>query len=268
MHKPQLLQLLQPGSVSRSLLALCLALGLSGCVGLPGISGMGGNTWKEEALLHDGQKLIVERSTVRGGRHEIGQRGAYVEQTLSFVHPASKITIEWADRFSKDLGSSSFLPMLLDIKSDIPYLVVSPMGCLAYNKWGRPNPPYVVFKYQGKEWQQIPLAGLPSDIKTPNLIYSSPDDEARKTKQAIVSAETIKALYSGYPRPEQRTVLREAINYDPSCIPMVTNGKGLWRSKDWFSSKANLEACLAVCKNEKFDTKTCPCRQIFDGNRP
>lgn len=223
------------------------------------------DSWQEEVLLHDGQKIIVERSTVRGGRHEIGQRGAYIEQSLRFIQPGTGNTIEWKDDFSKDLGNSNFLPMLLDIVDGMAYLVVSPMGCMAYNKWGRPNPPYVVFQYQDKEWRRITLEALPTDIQTPNLIYSSPDDEAKKTGQAVVSAETIKALYAGYPRPEQRSVLRQPVNYDPDCIPMVTNGKGLWRAQAWFSRKPTLEACQAGCKSENFDDKSCPCNKIFEG---
>jgi hypothetical protein len=38
-----------------------------------GFLGFGGESWQEEVLLHDGQKLIVERAQTRGGNHEIGQ---------------------------------------------------------------------------------------------------------------------------------------------------------------------------------------------------
>jgi len=250
------------------LLALwILSLGiLSACAVATGSLGGGAATWREEVLLHDGQKIIVQRATVRGGRHEIGQRGAYTEQTLSFVQPGTSNTIEWVDHFSQDLGNSSFLPMMLDIKSGTPYLVVSPMGCMAYNKWGRPNPPYVVFQYQGKEWQRIPLEALPADMKTPNLNYSSPDDQAKKTGQAIVSAETIKALYAGYPRPEQRTILREPMaNGGSSCRIEFTNGKGRWLSADWFSDETSLASCKRLCGMKQFSDETCPCKQFFKG---
>ena len=39
-----------------------------------GLFGIGGDSWKEDVLLHDGKKLIVERSQTYGGRHEIGQQ--------------------------------------------------------------------------------------------------------------------------------------------------------------------------------------------------
>jgi len=39
-----------------------------------GFLGFGNSaSWKEEVLLHDGSKIIVERSLSYGGRHEIGQ---------------------------------------------------------------------------------------------------------------------------------------------------------------------------------------------------
>lgn len=182
-----------------------LGAGISACA-------MGGKTsWKEEVLLYDGQKIIVERSVARGGRHEIGQPPPIKEQSLAFTLPGINKRVTWEDNFTQDVGGANFLPMQLDIRKDTAYLVAYPMGCVSYNKWGRPNPPYVVFKYQGKLWQRVALQELPVEFKTPNLIFSSPDSEAEKTGQRIVSAETIKALYEGYKQPEFKTILREAV---------------------------------------------------------
>jgi len=202
------------GTVFGLLGALALA-----CAGMPA---MGADSWREEVLLHDGEKIIVKRSTTRGGRHEIGQRGSFIEQRLRFVHPVTGATIEWLDGLSENIGSSSFLPMLLDIVDSTPYLVVSPMGCLAYNKWGSPNPPYVVFQYQRQDWHRIALEALPAQIKTPNLLYSSPDDEARKIGQSVVPAEKIRALYLEYARPEDRGIVREPLTSEP-CAFMKLN---------------------------------------------
>jgi hypothetical protein len=75
--------------------------------------------------------------------------------------------------------------------------VTSPMGCLSYNKWGRPNPPYVVFKYDGNAWKRIPLAELSSETKMLNLIFSSPDTEVEKTGKRMISAEMIIEMNKG-----------------------------------------------------------------------
>jgi hypothetical protein len=170
-------------------------------------------TWKEEVLLHDGSKIIVERSVERGGRHEIGQESPIKEQSLAFILPSTNENVTWEDKFTEDVGGASFLPMQLEIRKDTAYLVVHPMGYLSYEKWGRPNPPYVVFQYQGKAWQRITLQELPAEFKIPNLIFSSPDSEAKKTEQHIVSAETIKKLYEGYKQPEYKTILRTPLDH-------------------------------------------------------
>ncbi len=187
-----------------AILLMILGGGMSACA-------MGGTSWKEEVLLHDGQKIIVERSVERGGRHEIGQKPPYKEQSLVFTMPISNETITWEDRYSEDVGSANFLPMLLDISKGTPYLVVNPMGCLSYNKWGRPNPPYVIFKYDGKAWQRIPLQELPAEIKTPNLIFSMPDIKVEESGKRFMSAEMIRAITEGYKQPEYKTILREVL---------------------------------------------------------
>jgi hypothetical protein len=178
-----------------------------------GLFGLGGTSWKEEVLLHDGGKIIVERTVERGGRHEIGQQPPIKEQSLTFTLPGTNEKVTWEDKFTEDVGGANFLPMLLEIRKDTAYLVVNPMGILSYNKWGSPNPPYVVFKYQGKTWQRITLQELPVEFKTPNLIFSSPDDEAKKTGQNIVPAEAIKSTYARYKQSEYKTILRTPLEH-------------------------------------------------------
>jgi hypothetical protein len=199
--------------------ALVLGISIGACASLPGV---GGTSWKEEVLLHDGSKIVVTRSVDRGGRHEVGQKPAYQEQSLSFTMPKSSQTVKWEDHYSEDIGSASFLPMLLDIHNGIAYLVASPMGCLSYNKWGRPNPPYVVFKYDGKARQRIPLTELPSEIKTTNLIFSMPDIEVEESGKRFMSAEMIKAIVASYKQPEYRSILREELR-EEKC-PQYSSG--------------------------------------------
>jgi hypothetical protein len=210
-------------------LLLMLGASMSACAGL---FENDSTSWKEEVLLHDGSKIIAERRVELGGRHELGQKPPIKEQSLAFTLPSTNQRIKWEDHYSADVGSSNFNPMLLDIVNGTAYVLVLPAGCVSYNKWGRPNPPYVVFQYQGKEWKRISLQELPAEIRTPNLILSSPDDEAKKAGQRIVSAETIKALYAGYSRPEHKTILREALPESQLCPD--------WGSQRYRSPKAPL----------------------------
>lgn len=208
--------------------SLVVLVEMSACA-VVGALPFGGDTWQEEVLLHDGNKIVVERMVKRGGRHEIGQKPSYKEQRLSFAMPGTQQTITWEDHNSDDLGQANFLPMALDISDGTPYLVVYPMGCLSYNKWGRPNPPYVIFRYHDKEWRRILLHELPAEITTPNMIFSMPDLEVEKLGTRFVSAETIKRLIAGYQPPEYRTIFREMVRQGSgttSClIPTTATGK-------------------------------------------
>lgn len=194
--------------VLRLVLAGLALVSLTACAGL---SGTGGTSWQEEVLLHDGSKLVVDRSVMRGGRHEIGQRPSYVQQAMTFTHPTTGKQVVWEDNATPDLGNSNFLLMALDIYREMVYLVASPMGCLAYNKWGRPNPPYVVFRYGSNAWERVPLEELPLERTALNLIFSSPDTEVERLGKRFVDAATIKRIVSEYPQPEYSTILRETV---------------------------------------------------------
>ncbi len=236
-----------------------------------GLFGVGNTSWKEEVLLHDGSKIIVERTVERSGRHEIGQQPPIKEQSLTFTLPSTNEKVKWEDKFTKDVGGANFLPMLLEIRKDAAYLVVHPMGSLSYMKWGDPNPPYVVFKYQNNKWGRISLQELPVELTTPNLIFSSPDDEAKKTGQRIVSAEEIRRLYDGYRQPEYKAILRSPLeHWKPRPLGsnsgrLVRTEDGGWIGMDWFENQPSLDACLKKCTREKVGSQDCPCNTIFKG---
>ena len=209
---------------------LMLGSSLSACAEF---LGLGGDIWKEEVLLHDGQKIIVERTIKRHGGHEIGQRPPIGDQSIRFTMQGTHRQVEWKDEYSEDVSGANFLLMALDVVQDTAYLVVTPMGCQSYNKWGRPNPPYVIFKNdgEGKEWIRIPLQDLPAEIRLPNMLHSSPDDVAKNSaKGGIVSAETIRSENDGFRQPEFRTILREAIPTSSLCPD--------WSSSQYRSPKA------------------------------
>ncbi len=211
---------------------LSRVLGAIGLIVTMGISmnAQAGLSWKEEVLLHDGSKVIVERSVERKGRHELGQLPAYTRQTLAFINPNIGKAITWEDKATEDLGTSNFLPIALDIYQGTAYLVVTPMGCLSHNKWGRPNPPYVVFRYQSKGWERVSLQELPLETKALNLIASSPDTEVERLGKRMVDAESIKRINSEFRQPEYKSILRGALpkeRLDQMCEERVLY-KGYW----------------------------------------
>ena len=197
---------------SRAGLVTVICVILTGVVSMNAFAITNTYTWKEEVLLHDGKKIIVERAVERGGRHEMGQQPPIKNQNLVFHHPTTNEKVIWEDKFTEDVGGANFLPMLLELREGTAYLVAHPMGTVSYKKWGNPNPPYVVFEYKSKQWTRITLQELPMEFNKPNLIFSSPDDEAKKAGQSLVTADVIKRLYDGYRHPDFKIIIRTPLD--------------------------------------------------------
>jgi len=247
-------------------LIMMMGVSLNACGGW---FGFGGDSWKEEVLLHDGSTIIVKRSQSYGGRSEVGQGGPIREHIISFTLPNTSKTIEWKSEYSKDVGRANFNLLALHILNGTPYVVATPNLCLAYNKWGRPNPPYVLFSYDGKVWQRIQMSELPVEFKTLNVaIYLGSQDVEAMDKKGLVSAEEIKRRNSELTQyPQYRTILREAYAGAGGlrCGEMVSNGKGKWLGIGWFKDRPTYEACQAYCQRENFNTQHCPCSTLFKG---
>lgn len=193
---------------------------------------MGNKTsWKEEVLLHDGQKIIVERSQTYGGRHEIGQSQPIRKHTISFTLPHSNKTLTFKSEYSEDVGRANLNLLALHVLNGTPYIVAEPNLCLAYNKWGRPNPPYVIFKYDGKAWQRIPLSQLPAEFKVINLIVNNGREEDIERAAAVngyVSERDVREINSSLRQPEYKTILRAAYPTDAGSCPEMIYYKGAW----------------------------------------
>jgi hypothetical protein len=109
------------------------------------------------------------------------------------------------------------------------------VGCLSYNKWDRPNPPYVVFRYQGGEWKQIPVQELPAKMKVANVIISSPDNEVemlrRKNKisGSYVTADLIQEVNREISTSYYmfRRIFREPLPGNMGCGERIKY-KGYW----------------------------------------
>lgn len=205
-------------------LGLLLMIGVSMCANA-GLFGFGGTSWKEEVLLHDGRKIIVERSQSYGGRHEIGQSSPVKEHTITFDLPDSGNAISWTSEYGGDLGRTNFNLLALHILNGTPYLVVEPNLCFSYNKWGRPNPPYVFFKFESKEWKRMALSEFPAEFKIINLIVNNGREEdikAFERKSGFVSADDVKKINSSLTQPEYKTILREALAKE-KC-PQLSSG--------------------------------------------
>jgi hypothetical protein len=225
---------LKGGGMNRarsSLRAILLAIGIGGMsMNASGFLGFGGTNWKEEVLLHDGSKIVVERWQKRGGSHEIGKAPPVKEQSITFALIGNSRVISWHDPYSKDVGSANFELLALHILNQIPYIVTLPYGCVAYNKWGRPNPPYVVFKYEGETWQRIPMSDLPAAFNNINLVVNTSKHEEKLGGLGKASAEEVRKMNSSFKQSEYRSILREPLaqgRIDRMCEELVLY-RGHW----------------------------------------
>jgi hypothetical protein len=226
-------------------------------------------SWKEEVVLHDGTKIVVKRFQKHKGRHELGQPVPIGDHGITFTIPGSKESITWKDEYSQDVGGANFIMLALHIKNDTPYIVASPTACLEYNKWGRPNPPQVYFRFDGNTWQRIPLAELPAEFKNINLVINASAHEKELVKKGVASAEMIRKLNSSLEKdPGYNTILRTPLEKGrDGCFEMIPDGKGGWLGVDWFTSEPTYEACLEVCERKKILSTYCPCGNIFNSKK-
>ena len=131
---------------------------------------------------------------------------------VSFAVPGSGKTIAWTSEYSEDVGRANFTLLAVHLVAGTPYVVAYPNLCLSYNKWGRPNPPYVIFKHDGSGWQRIPLEQLPSEIAAFNVVISLQTyDVDRMVGMGLVSAKEIAKLNGNLRQPELKTILREPV---------------------------------------------------------
>lgn len=196
-------------------LGLLLTIGVN-------MSAHAATSWKEEVLLHDGKRLVVERTQTYGGYAEPASRErSLANEEWVFQIPGSGQKVIWKSDFRRPPEGDSLTLLQLNFLDGVPYVATSPAGCLAYNHWGRPNPPYVFFKYDGKSWQRIPLAEFPAMFKESNVAVGRPDPNHRA---GLLSVETIKEE-NRLLEPYLRQLVREPLASSQLCPPELTGFK-------------------------------------------
>lgn len=118
--------------------------------------------WTQDAPLHDGRTLLVERRSEFSSSFP-GNSGMEIRQTLTFRHPDTGERITW--RIPEGLH-----PAMIDFERGVPYYVLTEYTVSDYNKWGCPNPPYLVFRYEQGKWARIAFEALPERFLERNLV--------------------------------------------------------------------------------------------------
>lgn len=188
-------------------------------------------SWKEEVLLHDGSKIIAERHYNLGGYPAIeSQEHAALDVTVTFTLPGTNKTITWKTDYDNSQSEPNSLNLIrLDVVNGVPYIVTYPAGCVAYNKWGRPNPPQILFKYENEQWKRITLVELPPELNNTyaNVIVGKP---AAVLLKSFYTAEGVDTVNQDISTPEYKATLREAVAESKLCPD--------WNSQRYRSSKA------------------------------
>lgn len=183
---------------------------------------MGGASWKEEVLLHDGRKLFVERSQTYGGYGWPLSKDRILEkEEWEFPVPGSDRKVTWKSDFRSPPKGDSLTLLQLNFLEGVPYVATSPAGCLSYNHWKRPNPPYVLFKHDGKAWRQIPLSAFPAVFKESNVHVGSPIKAMRKD---VITVEMIKEEHRNL-EPYLREIMRDPLASSQLCPPELKGFK-------------------------------------------
>lgn len=241
--------------------ALVVTFSLSACAGLS--EGVGHSmTWKEEVLLHDGRIAIAERHYNLGGYPTLDStERSVINETTTFTLPGTEQRITWQSDFRDTVPEPNSLNLLLfGVVNGVPYLATYPAGCIAYNKWQRPNPFYVLFRYERGEWKRISLAEFPAELSKTNVIVGGPVPKLLKPFYTVDGVNT----GNYYLEPKYKSILTKAIE-DPAgrCGEMISDGQGGWIGIGWFKKQPSKESCLKYCEREKVSNQQCPCEKLF-----
>lgn len=190
-------------------------------------------SWKEEVLLHDGQTVIVQRSQTYRGRFEPGSSAPVGDHNVRFVLPRGQREWSWTSDYGPELGRTNFNLVAIHAKDGVPYIVATPNLCLSYNKWGRPNPPYVLFKGEDNgQWTRIAMEQLPQEFATINVVVDtlSHRDVQLMRSLTVVPQKKIQELNADLRSAENKTIVRERRpqqEIESTCEELV-NYKGHW----------------------------------------
>jgi hypothetical protein len=168
--------------------------------------------WKEEVKLHDGQIIVSERKYNLGGYAYLdSSERTPLDETVTFRLPNGS-SVVWKNDFRDSVPEPNSLNHFrFDIVNGVPYLATYPAGCISYNKWGRPNPPQILFKYEADQWKRIAIADLPQELisASANVIVGRPASSLLKSFYTVKDVDDKNHYIS---TPEYKTILREPMN--------------------------------------------------------
>jgi hypothetical protein len=112
-------------------------------------------TWEESVILPDGRIVLVHRV------QNFDKYDHVAASSFEFLDPTTKRPISWK--------TDGFLTLVaIFMFNETPYIVVTPTFGSHQEQAGCPYPLMFIFRFGGKDWQQIPYAQSPVRIVVNN----------------------------------------------------------------------------------------------------
>lgn len=131
--------------------ALTCLLCAAGCSPKPSVL-----KWTEEVRLPDQRVVKLTRE------QHFDERDLVSNYSFEFKHPSTGETVRYENE-------REFTTVALYAHQGQLYLVVTPSFATHFDNAGCPNPRYFVFRYEDKEWLQIPLMQSPLKRVSENM---------------------------------------------------------------------------------------------------
>lgn len=156
-------------TMTKTLCLALLALLLAGC----GKQGPGGEIWKEEVRLMNGDLIVIEQRNVYGSSGDVSaSHGPLTEAEIRFDYKGTRY--EWAQRGLWPKAIQEDPQGRIYVVSTIPY-------CWAWREWGRPDSYYVVFRHESGAWKKVPVTDVdPGTVFNLAGASSEPRSTARR----------------------------------------------------------------------------------------
>jgi len=163
--------------MQRILGLFCLVAVLAGCD-----HGERELRWKEDVLLQDGRVITLDRVAKYEGSRELTQKNYGLSwYAVDFEHPVTRERIHWESQISVSTDElvrarnekQEFFPSMILlsvlVRNDDLYLILSPHA--SFESYECPDPPYILLKWEQRQWKLKKLEDIPYRKFTANVMY-------------------------------------------------------------------------------------------------
>lgn len=200
------------------LVALVL-FALGGC----GVIGGGVRQWQEEVALPDGKTIVVERSHVLG--NTLNRELSSINSPPDVKSYVISIPLPNGGQAKWEAEDKDMIPLALSVSGDVVQVLASPSDCAAYSRFGRPVPPFLVFRYGSGRWVKATIDEFPSAITEANLMISTSTQRAvNEINKGLVTERAVKRLNEDVGR---RRIYRQGVVQDiwVGCLHEIEAGR-------------------------------------------